>query len=303
MVIAFNSLTGQVIRLIFLGTLALVSGFILAPLTLKFLIKIKAGKQIRNDGDTPVFTNMHMYKEGTPTMGGIIIWGSVLLITIILAVLSRVFDGFWGHLSFLSRSQTYLPLGVMMAAALVGLADDILGVLHIGSKGGGLKMKYKILLYTLVAIVGAWWFYSKLQFDMVRIPFVGNFSLGIWYVFYFVFVIVATTFSTNETDGLDGLAGGVLMAAFIAMTVVAFAEGRYDLAAFLVTIVGALVPFLWYNMFPAKFFMGDTGAMSLGIVLGVVAMLTNTSIFLPFFAFILVFESGSVIIQTLSKKN
>ncbi|HPR91304.1 MAG TPA: phospho-N-acetylmuramoyl-pentapeptide-transferase [Candidatus Paceibacterota bacterium] len=302
MAIAFNSITGQIIRLILLGTMALVGGFVLAPLTLKFLIKIKAGKQIRNDGDTPVYTNMHLYKAGTPTMGGIIIWGSVLLITIILAILSRTLDGFWGSLSFLSRAQTYLPLGAMLAAALIGLADDVLGFLHIGSKGGGLTMKRKILLYTLIAIIGAWWFYVKLQFDVVRIPFVGNFSLGVWYILYFIFILVAAAFSTNETDGLDGLAGGVLMVSFIAMMVVAFTEGRYDLAAFLVTIVGALVPFLWYNIFPAKFFMGDTGAMSLGIVLGVVAMLTNTSVLLPFFAFILVFESGSVIIQTLSKK-
>jgi phospho-N-acetylmuramoyl-pentapeptide-transferase len=302
MIIAFNSVTGQMIRLILLGVMALVGGFVMAPVLLKFLVKIKAGKQIRNDGDTPIFSNMHMYKEGTPTMGGIIIWGSVLLITVILAILSKTLDGFWGNLSFLSRSQTYLPLGAMMAAALIGLADDILGFLHKGSKGGGLNMKHKILLYTVVAIIGAWWFYTKLQFDVVRVPFIGSFSLGIWYILYFIFIIVATAFSTNETDGLDGLAGGVLTISFITMMVVAFTQGRYDLAAFLVTIVGALIPFLWYNMFPAKFFMGDTGAMSLGIVLGVVAMLTNTSLLLPFFAFILVFESGSVIIQTLSKR-
>lgn len=300
--IAFNSITGQIVRLILLGSMAIGIGFILAPLILRFLIKIGAGKQIRNDGDTPIYSNMHLYKAGTPTMGGIIIWGAVLIITFGLAILSHTVDGFWGNLSFLSRSQTYLPLGAMVAAALIGMADDILGILHIGSKSGGLKMRHKILLYTIVAIIGSWWFYSKLQFDVVRVPFLGNFSLGIWYILYFIFIIVASAFSTNETDGLDGLAGGVLMIAFVAMVAVAFTQGRYDLAAFLVTIIGGLVAFLWYNMFPAKLFMGDTGAMSLGIVLGIVAMLTNTSLLLPFFAFILVLESGSVILQTISKR-
>jgi phospho-N-acetylmuramoyl-pentapeptide-transferase len=300
--IAFNSITGQIVRLILLGGMALGIGFILAPIILRLLIKIGAGKQIRNDGETPIFSNMHLYKAGTPTMGGIVIWGAVLIITFGLAILNYTVDGFWGNLSFLSRSQTFLPLGAMIAAALIGMADDILGILHIGSKGGGLKMRHKILLYTIVAIIGSWWFYSKLQFDMVRVPFLGNFSLGIWYILYFIFIIVASAFSTNETDGLDGLAGGVLMIAFVAMTAVAFTQGRYDLAAFLITIVGGLVAFLWYNMFPAKFFMGDTGAMSLGIVLGIVAMLTNTSLLLPFFAFILVLESSSVIVQTISKR-
>ena len=117
-----------------------------------------------------------------------------------------------------------------------------------------------------------------------------------------MFIIVASAFSANETDGLDGLLGGVSLFAFSALTVVAFALGRYDLAVMGGSIVGALLAFLWFNIYPARFFMGDTGSMALGITLGVMTMLTNTIFLLPLFAFVMVFESVSVIIQMTSKK-
>ena len=126
--------------------------------------------------------------------------------------------------------------------------------------------------------------------------------LGWWYIPLFIFVIVSSAFSANETDGLDGLLGGVMLFSFLAFTAVAFTIGRYDLAAFSGVVAGALLAFLWFNIYPAKFFMGDTGSMSLGITMGVIAMLTDTALFLPFFAPILVIESLSVIIQLASKK-
>jgi phospho-N-acetylmuramoyl-pentapeptide-transferase len=154
----------------------------------------------------------------------------------------------------------------------------------------------------MVAGFGAWWFYYKLEWDLISVPFLGNFYIGLWYIPVFIFVIVATTFSTNETDGLDGLASGVLMIAFISLGVIAFIQGRMDLAAFCGAIIGALLAFLWYNIYPAMFFMGDTGSMGLGVTLGIIAMLTNTALLLPFIAFILVIESLSVILQVSSKK-
>jgi len=117
-----------------------------------------------------------------------------------------------------------------------------------------------------------------------------------------MFVIIASAFSANETDGLDGLLGGVSLFAFVALTAVAFVLGRYDLATFSGVTSGALLAFLWFNIYPARFFMGDTGSMALGITMGVIAMLTNTALFLPFFAPILIIESISVIIQMTSKK-
>jgi len=131
---------------------------------------------------------------------------------------------------------------------------------------------------------------------------VGDVSLGVWYPLFFVLVIVATSFSVNETDGLDGLAGGVLLASFSAFAAIAFARGQTDLAAFCGAIAGALAAFLWFNVNPARFFMGDTGAMALGVTLGIVAMLTDTALLLPVIGSVFVLESLSVIIQITSKK-
>jgi len=298
----FSSPAFQIIRILLLGVFSAGLGVLFTPLLTNFLYKHHLGKQIREDKNTPIFISLHKKKEGTPTMGGILMWGTVLIVTFLFFLLSQITDGFWGEISFLSRSQTWLPLGAMLGAALIGLIDDWMGVFHHGSKGGGLAMRSKIILYTLIATIGAWWFFIKLGFSTIYIPFWGEIELGIGYIFYFIFIIVATTFSMNETDGLDGLAGGVSLIGFSALLIVAFTQGLYNLAAFLSVLIGTIIAFLWFNVHPARFFMGDTGAMSLGVTMGIVAMLTDTSLFLPFFAFILVLESLSVIIQTISKK-
>lgn len=277
--------------------------FLLTPSLTYFLYRYKLGKNIRESVDAPIYTQLHQKKKGTPTMGGILIWLTLLILILAVFILSQIFrGGIWEKLNFLSRTQTYLPLGMFLFAAILGLIDDLLGVLKIGVNGGGLKIKYKLIIYTLIAIVGAWWFHFKLGWSEIRIPFFGDFDLGIWYVVVFVFIVVATTFSVNESDGLDGLAGGILLPAFVALTLISFVQGKYDLAVFNSVLMGSLVGFLWFNIYPARFFMGDTGSMSLGIVLGVMAMLTNTAFLLPFFGFILVVESLSVIFQMISKK-
>jgi phospho-N-acetylmuramoyl-pentapeptide-transferase len=238
-------------------------------------------------------------------MGGVIIWVTLLLMIGGIALLSRLdFAPTWlANLNFYSRSETLLPLGVLISSALVGLVDDWFNVRRQGGgKGGGLKVKHRLLIYTLIALVGALWFYFKLDWDILHIPFIGEYSLGWWYIVVFIFVIVATAFSVNETDGLDGLAGGVLLTCFASYGTVAFLLGKYDLAAFCAVIIGALLAFLWFNINPARFFMGDTGAMSLGITLGVVALLTQSALLLPIIGFILLIESLSVIVQLTSKK-
>jgi phospho-N-acetylmuramoyl-pentapeptide-transferase len=259
-------------------------------------------KNIRDEESAPVFYKFHKNKSETPTMGGVIIWVTVLGLAATFFVLRSIFDGFADYFDFVNRAETYLPLAALFFTALVGLADDLFGILGKGPHKGGLTMGQKLLLYTAVAIVGAWWFYFKLGWDILYIPFIWNVYIGSWYIPFFIFILVATAFSTNETDGLDGLAAGTLFFAFGAMAVVAFVLGRYDLAVMNAAILGALLAFLWFNINPARFFMGDTGSMSLGITLGVMAMLTNTALFLPFFGIILVLESLSVIIQVLSKK-
>lgn len=292
----------QISRILGLAALSFVVAFALTPLWLHFLVKWRMGKQIRAEG-APVFNQFHQKKEGTPTMGGLLIWVTVLFLALLFWVLTKLgVDHSIGNLNFLNRSQTLLPLGALVASAIVGLADDLLGIFRIGPNGGGLKMRHRLLIYTAIASFGAWWFYSKLEWSVVHIPFVGNFDIGLWYVLVFIFILVATSFSVNETDGLDGLAGGTLMTAFGAYGVIAYSQGHFDLAAFCAVIIGALLAFLWFNINPAKFFMGDTGAMSLGITLAIIAMITNQFLLLPLIGFILVAESASVIIQLLSKK-
>jgi len=292
----------QISRILGLAAFSFVVAFALTPLWVHFLIKYRLGKQIRAEG-APIFNQLHQKKEGTPTMGGLLVWLTVLFTALLFWVLTKLgADHLIGNLNFLNRSQTLLPLGALVASGLVGLADDLLGIWGIGPKGGGLKMRHRLLVYTAIASFGAWWFYYKLSWSTIHVPFIGNFDIGLWYILLFVFILVATSFSVNETDGLDGLAGGTLLTAFGTYGVIAYSQGHFDLAAFCGAIIGALLAFLWFNIHPAKFFMGDTGAMSLGITLGIIAMITNQFLLLPLIGFILVAESLSVIIQLLSKK-
>jgi phospho-N-acetylmuramoyl-pentapeptide-transferase len=271
------------------------------PLWSNFLYRYRLGKSIRDAETAPVMAALHAKKSGTPTMGGVLIWGTVLIV-VALAAAAAAFWPAAGWLNFLSRRETWLPLFTLVAAALIGLVDDYWNVRRIGPHGGGLRMRHRLLLYTAIAAIGAWWFFAKLEWSIVHLPFDGNLDLGWLYIPFFVFVIVATSFSVNETDGLDGLAAGPLATSFAAYGAIAFWSGKYDLAAFCAAVVGAIVAFLWFNVNPARFFMGDTGAMSLGVTLGVVAFLVNQVWLLPIIGFVFVVESLSVIIQLLSKK-
>ena len=289
----------QAIKVLSVFLLSFGTAIALTPVVFKLLLKFGVKKQIKTSEAAPVFSALHAKKAGTPTMGGIIIWATVLIVAALTFFVAKVFDGRFEHLNFLSRSETYLPLAALFFAALVGLADDILGVLRIGPKGGGLSMRLRLLVYTVMGALGAWWFYSPkfLDWHVLHVPFLGNFDIGFWYVPFFIFIIVASAFSANETDGLDGLLGGVSIFAFGALGAIAFYLGRFDLAALAASIIGALIAFLWYNINPAKFFMGDTGSMTLGITMGMIALLTNTALLLPLIAFVPLIESLSVIVQ------
>lgn len=289
----------SVLKILFLSTVSFIVALVSTPILTHFLYKYNLGKKIRDSASAPIMSSLHAAKSGTPTMGGILVW----LTTLILALLFFYLDLFGIiHFNFLTRGETLLPLGALIASAIVGLIDDWYNVRGFGPKGGGLTMMHRILIYTAIAIVGAWWFFYKLEWDVLHIPFMGNLSVGWWYIPIFIFIIVATAFSVNEIDGLDGLAGGTLLTAFSAYGAIAFLQGKYDLASFCGVIAGSLLAFLWFNINPARFFMGDTGAMSLGVTLGIVAMLTNSVLLLPIIGLLFVLESLSVIIQILSKK-
>lgn len=288
-----------------LGMIAL--GFLISaalmPGLIRLLHRLGMKKSIRDEASAPVMAALHAKKAGTPNMGGIIIWGTTLIIALILGwgcVLAGEAST-WCKISFLSRGQTWLPLGLMVAAALIGLVDDYWNVKRMGPRGGGLKKRHQLISYLLIGLLGAWWFYTKLDWHIVHVPFLGTFDIGWWYMPFFILTIVSTSFSVNEIDGLDGLAGGTLLAAFGAYAIIAWSLGRTDLATLCAAIIGALLGFLWFNVNPADVFMGDTGAMSIGTVLGVVALMTNQPFLLIIIGLPFVIESLSVLIQNISK--
>jgi len=292
-----------VIKIFILATLGFVIAFGMTPFLTHFLYKYKLGKAIRDSSEAPVFARLHQKKAGTPTMGGVLVWVTVLILALALFYVENFFpESLLARFSFLDRGETLLPLGALVASSLVGLADDWFNIRASGRFKGGLSVWHRLVMYTAIALVGSWWFFYKLEWDLLHVPFLGTFEIGWWYVPIFIFIIVATAFSVNEADGLDGLAGGLLLAAFGAFGAMAFITGRFELATFCGVIAGSLLAFLWFNINPARFFMGDTGAMGLGVTLGIVAMLTNTALFLPVVGLLFVIESGSVIVQMASKK-
>lgn len=254
------------------------------PLLTNFLYRYKLGKKI-NKENAPIFNTLHKEKENVPTMGGLLIWVTTVVITLLFNF---------------SREATWLPLFTLVLTGIVGLFDDLTNVW--GRKG--MRSRHKLFWQIIIAGFGAFWFYSKLEWGSkgIHIPGFGDYAIGIWYIPLFVFVIVASINAVNITDGLDGLAGGLLSFAFFVFGVIALANGQYGIAGFCGTIIGALLAFLWFNIYPARFIMGDTGSMALGATLGVIAMLTNSVVVLPIVGFIFVAETLSVILQYLSKK-
>lgn len=284
------------------GFLAFGIAIALAMPFVRLLHKHKIGKNIRtvaSDGKSAtLYQALHMKKAGTPTMGGILIWGSALIAIILSRVLSLL--GIFEH-SLLNRAETWLPIFTLVTVALLGAVDDLYNIKGWG-RSKGLNIKPKMFWLTTFALLGGLWFFFKLGYNEIHIPGVGDFFIGWWYIPLFIFIITGTANSVNFTDGLDGLAGGLIIIAFGAYAGIAYVQGLFILSAFCAVIVGATLAFLWFNIPPAKFYMGDTGSISLGATLGVIAMMTNTVIALPFIAAIFVIETLSVIIQLTSKR-
>lgn len=290
-------------KILLLSTLAFVVAIAWTPALTHFLYKYKLGKSIRSAVKAPLFAELHKKKAGVPTMGGMLMWGTALFLALFFAGVAAAFpNSALAPLNFLTRSQTWLPLAVLVAAGIVGIVDDLFNILKIGPDGGGIRFRERIVLYAIIAGIGAWWFYFKLGFDSLHVPFMGDVAMGPWYIPLFILVIVTTSFSVNQTDGLDGLAGGTLASAFAAYAIIALLEGKIELAALCAVIVGATLAFLWFNIYPARFIMGDTGAMSLGVTLGVVALLTNAVALLPIIGIVFVVEALTTLIQLFSKK-
>lgn len=281
---------------------AFVVGLLLTPRFVSFLRKNRLGKQLRVetvDGhEATIFRKYHEAKMGTPTMGGLLIWGSILITVLFSRLLSLI--GVVEN-SLLQRGQVYLPLFMLVSMGILGAVDDYLNITGVGKKRG-LDVLPKVAFLLLIGAIGALWFFLKLGYHDISIPFVGTLDVGPWYLFIFLFIIIGTANAVNVTDGLDGLAGGLLVIAFGGFGVLAYLSGLSVLAAFCAVCTGAIAAFLWHNVPPALFFMGDTGALALGGTLGVIALMIDKVLILPLLGFVFVIEMLSVIIQLTSKR-
>ena len=309
-------LTFNVIKVLGISSIASITAILWAPFLINFLYKHKLWKKTArtkaiSGEDAVIFNALHKERETkVPRLGGLLIWMTVVFVSFLFFILSVIFDGDFSKLNFLSRSQTWLPLFTLISASLVGLLDDILvikptkifGITWVGKYiGGGISFKKRLVTIFLIGLVGALWFYYKLGWNVITVPLLGQFEIGFWYVPIFIFVMIAC-WSGGVIDGLDGLSGGSFASIFGAFAVIAFSQGKVDLATFCMVITGTLFAFLWFNIPPARFYMSETGSLGLTATISVVAFLTDSVIVLPIIAGLLVLESGSVIVQLLSKK-
>ena len=283
---------------IFYGLLLAVGGFlfsmILTPFYTHFAYKYKfwkKQKQTTVDGkDLPVMRKLHAhkFKHVFPTMAGLIGVVSVTAVT-------WIFN--------LDRGQTWLPLVGFLGGALVGVIDDCINIFGTGRGAAGLRGPVKFALITGVGLALGWFFAAKLGWTTILIPFLGNLEVGVvGMILIFAFAVVATSNAVNISDGLDGLSGGLSMIAYGAFGIIALFQGNYMLFGFCMTVVGWLLSYIWFNVPPARFMMGDTGSFALGAGLGVVAMMTNAFLLLPVIGLPFVIEAGSSLIQLASKK-
>ncbi len=290
---ALSEFTQQLIIACALSTGAFLLSMFLTPIYTFLAYRFKFWKKQRSTSTTgeklEVFTKLHAAKftRNIPTMAGMIFVVSITVTTLAFNM---------------DRGQTWLPLAALVGGALVGLIDDVINVRGHGAGVAGLRSGAKFLMITSLGLVLGWFFYSKLGIDVIHVPFIGNVVLGWGIVPLFAFAVVATGNAVNISDGLDGLAGGLAAISYVAFGIIAMIQGQVILAGFCFTVLGALLSYLWFNIYPARFFMGDVGSFALGASLGVVAMLTNTLLLLPVIGILFVVEAGSSLLQIFSKK-
>jgi len=267
-----------IIKVFIPALMAFAIGIIIAPILVHYLFKFrvwkkKGGKTALNGEAAAEFNRLKGAGETkTPRMGGIVIWLSVLLTVSFLWIAATLttHPG-WEHLSFLSRSQTWIPLATLLVGAAIGLLNDFYDVTH---SGVGIRLRVRLLLIMTLATAIGWWFLTRLDVSAINIPLVGPWELG-WLIIPFFVLLTLAVYASGVIDGIDGLSAGVFTAIFTAYVGVAFVQQQYDIAAFSATIAGAILAFLWFNIPPARFYMTETGTMALTLTLAVIALMTD----------------------------
>ena len=283
---------------VFYGLLLALGGFlfsmVLTPFYTHFAYKYKfwkKQKQTTVDGKAlPVMSKLHAhkFKRVFPTMAGLV---GVVAVTAVTWMFN------------LDRGQTWLPLVGFLGGALVGTIDDVINIFGSGRGAAGLRGPVKFFLISVVGLALGWFFAVKLGWTSIAIPFLGSLEVGeVLMILIFGFAVVATSNAVNISDGLDGLSGGLAMMAYGAFGVIALLQENLLLFGFCMTVVGWLLSYIWFNVPPARFMMGDTGSFALGAGLGVVAMMTNSFLLLPVIGLPFVVEAGSSLIQLAAKK-
>lgn len=282
----------------FYGLILALSAFFLAtfltPIYTYFAYKYHFWKQQKKETTTgeklEVVARLHAKKIARhfPTMAGVIGVVTVFVVT-------------W--ICNLNREQTWLPLAGFLGGSVVGLIDDLINVFGSGKGAAGLRAPVKFVMITAIGLVLGWWFAVKLGWTSIEVPFIGAIEVGaVGMILIFAFAVVATSNAVNISDGLDGLAGGLAMLAYGAYAVIALFQGQWMLTGFCMTVAGWLLSYIWFNVPPARFMMGDVGSFALGAGLGVVAMMTNAFFLLPIIGIMFVVEAGSSLIQIVWKK-
>lgn len=254
-------------------------GIAITPILTHYLYEYKAwkkraGKNALDGRTAEEFNRLHLENEQrAPRMGGIIVWASACLTTLGLALLAYLLPSPGAEkLDFLSRSQTWVPLGALLIGAFVGLMDD---VLVIGEKGEGLRLSHRLLIVVALSLGMGWWFFDKLEVVAINIPFAFPIELG-WLIVPFFVAMTLGMYASGVIDGIDGLSGGVFGSVFASYAVIAYAQDQFQLAAFCAAILGGLLAFLWFNVPPARFYMSDTGTMALTLALAAVVFMTDS---------------------------
>lgn len=288
-----QALNDALLRVFLLSVAAFIFAMMMTPVYTFAAYRFKFWKRQRTASVTgealKVFTKLHAnkFKRNIPTMAGMVFVLAIVIVTFLFN---------------LDRRETWLPLAALAGGAIVGLIDDIINLRSNGKGVAGLRSGLKFLMIASIGLVLGWFFFDKLDVTAVTVPFLGELHLGWLIVPLFGFTVVATGNAVNISDGLDGLAGGLSIIAFGAFGVISVMQGNVLMAGFCFTVVGALLSYLWFNIYPARFFMGDVGSFALGTSLGVVAMLTDTLFILPIIGLVFVLEAGSSLIQIVSKK-
>ena len=286
------NLTHELTSTFILSVAAFLLAMFLTPIYTFLAYRYKFWKRQRSTSTTgeklEVFTKLHAdkFKRNIPTMAGLVFVIAISVVT----------------LFNLNRGQTYLPLAALIGGAFVGLLDDIINLRGHGKGVAGMRSSLKFVMISAIGLGLGWYFFAKIGIDVVHVTFLGDWTLGWLIIPLFAFVVVATGNAVNISDGLDGLAGGLVSISYGAFGIIAILQGQFLLAGFCFTVVGALLSYLWFSIYPARFFMGDVGSFALGTSLGVVAILTNTLFLLPVIGFVFVIEAGSSLIQIVSKQ-